>query len=373
MAGLFSFLLSAALVGSPHAHVYPVPDGIERGAAGYAVTADGMDVPATPVRVSAMPVNCLWPGHEREKDQTEIAAMARFSLDGPVRVRVTPGRDFKDAAVRPLSKKIAVVRDGRSVTFTIGEPGGYSVEFDGRRRNLHLLVDPPEDRSAAPEGPRVRRFGPGLHEAGVITLKTGDTLYLDEGAWVRGRVEAKDAKHVRILGRGVIDMGGVQAETAPVDEEERRRLVREVKIVENAKRFNLMNFSFCDDLRIEGVTLLDSMTWNIVLFGCRGVVIDNVKTLGNWRYNADGYDLMNSRDVTIRNCFLRTFDDAIVLKGFSGAFVRDNGGYAHGGETFDTVENVLVTNCVTWCDWGRNLEIGLETCAREFRNIRFVD
>lgn len=79
-----------------------------------------------------------------------------------------------------------------------------------------------------------------------------------------------------------------------------------------------------------------------------------------WRYNSDGIDLINSRNVLIKNCFTRDFDDCIVIKGIMGYDTLSN-------------ENIIVDNCVIWCDWGRALEIGAETCAPEYRNIVFHD
>jgi hypothetical protein len=80
-----------------------------------------------------------------------------------------------------------------------------------------------------------------------------------------------------------------------------------------------------------------------------------------WRYNSDGFDLCNSQNAVISNCFLRCFDDCVVLKGFVREGLAPN------------VENIYVEKCVVWCDWGRGLEIGAETCADEFRNIIFKD
>ena len=70
--------------------------------------------------------------------------------------------------------------------------------------------------------------------------------------------------------------------------------------------------------------------------------------------------LFNSSNVMIKNSFLRNFDDCIVIKGMKGWDDHSN-------------ENILVENCVTWCDWGRCLEVGAETNAPEFRNIVFRD
>ena len=154
-------------------------------------------------RCSAMPVNIRWPGHQRELDQTEICSFARFDFNGPVEVCVTPRRVFTNVVVRPVAAKVAVRREGDSVRFAVPKAGAYSVEFDGRHRNLMLFADPPRDwkdvdRSAA----NVRYFGPGEHDVGLITLKAGETLFIDEGAVVYGRVFAKDAPGVRICGKG---------------------------------------------------------------------------------------------------------------------------------------------------------------------------
>ena len=63
----------------------------------------------------------------------------------------------------------------------------------------------------------------------------------------------------------------------------------------------------------------------------------------------------------IHNCFLRCFDDNIVIKGLS-PFYRDG---------YNIIENIDVKNCVLWNDWGQALEIGAETVADEIRNVTY--
>jgi hypothetical protein len=88
------------------------------------------------------------------------------------------------------------------------------------------------------------------------------------------------------------------------------------------------------------------------------VVLNGINVFGQWRYNTDGIDVVNSFDITIRDCFVHSFDDTIAIKGIDA--------YA-----FENNRDILIENCVVWCDWGRTLEIGLETECREYNNITF--
>jgi hypothetical protein len=119
-----------------------------------------------------------------------------------------------------------------------------------------------------------------------------------------------------------------------------------------------IRFYRCRNCVIKGVVCRDSSTFTVIPANCGNVVIDNMKAVGMWRYNSDGIDLFNSANCVIKNCFLRNFDDCMVIKGICGWDHRNN-------------ENIMVQNCVIWCDWGRALEIGAETNAPEYRNIIF--
>jgi len=78
-----------------------------------------------------------------------------------------------------------------------------------------------------------------------------------------------------------------------------------------------------------------------------------------WRYNADGIDVVNSENVSIDNCFIRTFDDSICIKGTE----KPDGWKIPISKENRDVKNIHVRNCIIWNDWGIAFKIGTETIA----------
>jgi len=308
----------------------------------YEVRVNGRNVPVYCCRVSAVPLNQVWPGYQRPIDQTEPAAFAHWGFCDPVTVEITSKRTFKNALVRPSSRGIRPTVHDRNITFGLAQSGQVTVELDGSHHALHLFADPPEANVPKAGATGVRYFGPGVHRPGKIQLKSGETLYIAGGAVVYTAVEARGATGVRILGRGVIDTSEY----------------------ERGKGGGCIRLMDCSDVKIDGVILRDPDVWCLSAFGCRNVEISSVKLVGLWRYNADGIDICNSQDVVIRNSFVRAFDDAIVLKGLN---------WGKGGFHERAVRNVRVHDMVLWCDWGRALEIGAETSAPEIADVSFRD
>ncbi len=318
------------------------PPAGEPVSADFQILINGEPVGAYVARVSAMPFNRVWPGHQRPLDQTELASFVSFSMDEPTRVRLVPRKTFEEAAIRPLSKDIAPTISGGVIEFTIETPGQYTVELDGTHHALHLFANPVTDFGVDPGADNVLYFGAGAHDAGPIELTSGQVLFIDEGAVVRTAVTARDAANIRIVGAGILDNSWEE---------------RDEQGQTHSGCLRLFN---CANVEVNGIVFRDSVVWTATVFNCDNVIFDNVKTIGMWRYNADGIDFVNSANGIVKNSFLRNFDDLIVLKGLKGHDTRN-------------VENIRVANCVLWCDWGRCLEIGAETCADEYRNILFED
>ncbi|MBQ1552447.1 MAG: hypothetical protein IIZ66_02775 [Clostridia bacterium] len=338
-----SFVKSGML---DRAAAYPVPDG-EPVYEGMRVTLDGVEAQCYRARVSAVPFNRVWPGHQRPLEQTELAPFISFDMTAPVDVTVSAGREVGEAVVRPLAKGIVPrVEDGK-VSFTVREPGQYSLELDGRHHNLHLFAN------AAAQTAELEReaetatysFGPGVHRLGErIRLKSGESVYIAPGAVVYGDIEATDARDVRVFGGGVLDGSLIDRNDSCCD----------------MRREGLVHFTRCKGVVTEGVTLRDSCLWTVTCINCENLLFRNVKVIGMWRYNADGFDFVNSRNAVVSGCFLRTFDDTVVLKGL-----------CLGDRSIEkmNMENYLIENCVLWCDWGGAMEVGAETVCDEYVNI----
>ncbi len=349
--------------------IHSVPNG-EKINTRYSININGVPAEAYDCRVSAMPFNREWPGHQRPLDQTEDAAFISFEAMTEVELRVRPEKPFEKAIVRPLSKHVSCRREGDEVVFTLATPGAYVLEPDGFHNALHIFFNPCRDflAEATHSGNQVVHFAPGVHEIGDYRIESNTTVVIDGGAVVYGEISAYGAKNVSVVGYGIVDSSRRMRETGhclPIDYD--HELPRDRDAFYAYCRDNHMpepsgciRFFRCEDVCCDGVIMRDSPSFALLPADCDRVHINNVKTIGMWRYNSDGIDVFNSSDIRIENCFLRNFDDCIVIKGICGWDTRNN-------------ENITVRGCVVWCDWGRNLELGAETNAPEFRDIVFED
>lgn len=91
----------------------------------------------------------------------------------------------------------------------------------------------------------------------------------------------------------------------------------------------------CQNVLIEGVTLINSPMWELNPTLCQNVTVRNVKisTLGP---NNDGCDPDCCRDVLIEGCEFNTGDDCIAIK---------SGRNADGRRLHTPSENIIVRNC----------------------------
>ena len=341
--------------------VFPVGQQIFEGCS---VTVNQRNVKPYLARVSAMPFNRGWPGHQRPLEQTELAGFVSLEADEAVTMRVIWQVPPTAVVVRPLSRGVQALVEGCTATFTLPGCGQYTVEADGHHGALHVFVNPIKQT----DGLRTTyRFAGGEHHIGSIELTDNDTVYIDAGAVVYGSFYAICAENIRILGHGIID-GSTEERgddtsllaynyDAPIPRD--KQGIRAFLHARRVLRGNL-RFYRCRNVHVEGVVCRDSASFSIIAAGCENVSIDNVKCVGMWRYNSDGIDLFNCTGVSVKNCFLRNFDDCMVIKGICGWDDAPN-------------RNITVEKCVLWCDWGRALEIGAETNAPAFYNISFSD
>ncbi|WP_324726067.1 glycoside hydrolase family 28 protein [Actomonas aquatica] len=121
----------------------------------------------------------------------------------------------------------------------------------------------------------------------------------------------------------------------------------------------------CTNVDIRGLTLRDSGFWNIHLYNCQKVLVENVSIHAPGpgapvrAPSSDGIDIDSCQDVVVRGCFIAVDDDCIALKGTKGPLADQD-------ETSPPVERILVENC-TFQDGH-----GVLTCGSEATLIRDV-
>lgn len=343
-----AFAQAVAVAPAPDVVAYPAPDG-EKLSEDFTVTVAGQAAPVYVCRVSAMPFNQVWPGYQRPIDQTELASFVYWDMTAPVDVEVVSQRPIESVSIRPTSRGIKPQVEGNRIRFHLATPQQLAVEVNGWHKALHVFANPPAVTIPDPNATGVRYFGPGIHRPGRMTLQSDETVYLAGGAVVYGCIEATDATNVKILGPGIIDSSELERYFGLTDES---------KYLDNFG--GCIHLVRCTNVTIDGPILRDPPLWCLSAFNCSEMQIVHTKLIGLWRYNADGIDLCNSRNATVRNCFVRSFDDSLVVKGLS--YYKDA-----------SISNILFERCVVWNDWGRALEIGTETASPEVSQVTFRD
>ena len=302
-----------------HLITYPFDRGLTPTDA-YRIRVDGHPVAAYDSLINA-PDDC---------------ALCIFDITGPVRVEITVPMPLQSVKVRPASAGICAAIDGQTFSFELTQPRKLCIEINGSLAYpLFLFVSQPEQDAPSPDDPNVIYFGSGLHEPGKVMLQEGQTAYLAGGAVVRGHFAAKDVHHVRILGRGILDA--------------------------SANRASMITMTRCTDVLIEGVTILKQppFFWTTSFWSCDDLRISNLKILAGDSFSNDGIDLVSCHRALVEDCFVKCYDDCIVVK----AFHTDG----------RTAENITVRKCLLWNIQAYGVNIGPELHTTEVRDITITD
>lgn len=315
---------------------------------GFEVRFDGKKVQVYDVKVS--PRDSVWrmKGMDDKKGSKDIFEMAAFcyrEVAGPTAVKVKASVDVTSAKVLPSSRGIVPQIKGREISFQAIPGDRLTLEINGDEyHSLHIFANPVEEDVPDPQDPNVIYYGPGEHYVSRIVVRSGQTLYIAPGAVLYGEMFQREkggpyspvisliGDNIKVKGSGIVDGSLCDIHTT------------------NLLYVNGNNIS------IEGIILRDASVWTVPVMRSKNVTIDGVKIFG-YRANSDGIDVCNSENVTIKNCFIRTLDDLIVIK-----TVRSGG----------PCENVYAYGNVLWNEVAHAVSVGAEI-SHDIRNVYFQD
>jgi hypothetical protein len=278
-------------------------------------------------------------GREIMVYHTETADFAIICCSGFVDVAINAKKAFDCAvAVRPSRKNYGMRLSGGEILLWLSCGDRVSVEPYGLYNPLFVFCVEYIEKPAH----ATHVFGRGTFtEIGTVELKSGDCVYIEEGAVVVGYLHADRANDIEITGNGII--WGL-----PLQGPGKKR-VRTIRPIE------------CENVKISGVTMADAPSWNITPVACKNVSIDGVNII-SVLMSSDGIDIVGCEDVRITGCFVCVNDDCLALKA-----VR----YDDTRGTRD-VKNVIAADCVLWkLKCGNAIEIGYETSCTEICDVLF--
>lgn len=281
----------------------------------------------------------------------DLTGVGYFSLNGKTKITVTGG-NITSCTVRPLSAGVKTEISEGAARFTLKSAGNYAVELNDDPETAIFLFVSDIEADENPTG-RVIRFEKGLHTTessphifnDTVTLTSNTTVIFDEGAVVRARFVANNAENITLKGKGVIDGSAFT----------RNASTGEVKVP--------LDFNYCKNLNFSDFSVLDPAGWCVNWYFCEDSEIDGIKIISS-RSNGDGISLQSCKRIEVKNCFLRTWDDSLVVKNYPKWENR-----AVEGST----EDIRFENCTVWTDLAQSMEIGYETVGKTLTRVYFTN
>jgi polygalacturonase len=290
-----------------------------------------------------------------------------------------------------LFSAAAFAQDANLKIHNVKDYGATGRKTDSAQAAIQKAID-----ACAATGGGIVYLPPGEYSSGTIHLRSHVRLHLETGATIFSIKDQKafdkdallfgeDLQNITIEGRGTIDGQG-EYEWRPDDIEDdfirpNKELMLSLgkSIMRSFPKKNqfgkLILLLRCRDVRISGLSLINSPSWTIHPYGCERVAIDGVYIRsslaeGVW---ADGIDPDGCKDLRISNCTIETGDDALVfysMNWFGPAL---------------PCENITVTNCrltsassaIKFCDGNMNCirNVTIDNCiiTGANRGIAFMD
>ena len=200
----------------------------------------------------------------------------------------------------------------------------YGAKGDGTTLNTKALQSAIDACATPTPGTVVVPKGSFL--SGALTLKPGANLLLQAGSALvaskniadfpigpsrfEGHFQDRPASllsgtkvdHLRITGPGMLDGNGAAYWSQ--------------NLPQGRPRLAFIRDS--QDVVVSGVQFKNSPSWNLHLYNCQNVIVENSRfeiDAGADGPSTDGTDIDSCQDVTVRGCYYSVNDDCVVLKG----------------------------------------------------------
>lgn len=372
------------------------------GASSFTVTVNGVDVPVSRVHRFDSPVNFV-----------------RFDHVPGATISVTSENPYETYTLSPSARGIAATRVDNTISFAVPEPEYLIFQPDSLERLL-ILIDPPDPAVPVLGSPgviNIMDYGvdnsggtlttaafqaaidalegsgnilfvpPGTYLVGELWMKSGMTLYLSEGSWLKGSDNLSDivtansagstveqclhalvrmynVTNSHIRGRGIIDGNGGSLRDEDIPE----------------TKYNLLKIEDSSNCSVDGIIAMDSSFWSTIVYRSDAVAITNYKVINRWEAvgwnETDGVDFDNASNSILSNAMLYVGDDCMATKSddIPDDYVLPGGVSDYPADPtvgpYVTVNNVIHENVVCFTNQAA-AKVGTKTMGAEMSDIVF--